>query len=308
MKKLSIKFLQRAIFLLIFPIFGSNNALEDRSLYVDNFNNILSSNNNQAKLFEFTKEHKITVLILYDLNKIHQQFDMSNSERNQILANFIREAKTKHGIKKISASGESGDFFINAIHPYNLSRRDKIERFDIYNLEYEYWNESQSKPGGYYCETYLKNGQLKCDRENSFKYYIQTLEVMRLLADELDHDILVEAYIGNFNRNEVKQISAHVNRLLIHDYVSKEQRLFPYVKERLKLLEEINSNVNVSILYSTESRYLGKYLKTHSFYESENKFFKQLNLFQKDLDDHLNFTGFTYYNYSYFRYVENIKD
>lgn len=292
---------------LVIPVFGNNNNFENRSLYIDNFNNILNSYKNQEELFKFTEEHKITELILYDLHKVHKQFDISNSETNQVLADFIREAKTKHGIKKVSASGESGDFFIKAIHPYNLSRKDKIERFDIYNLEYEYWNEPQSKPGGYYCETYLKNGQLKCDRENSFKYYIGTLETMRLLADELDKDIMVEAYIGNFNRKEVKQISAHVDKLLIHNYVAREQRMFPYVKERLKLLEEINSGIKVSILYSTECRYLGKYLQNHSFYESEDIFFKQLNYFQKDLDEHLNFTGFTYYNYSHFRYLENIK-
>lgn len=47
-------------------------------------------------------------------------------------------------IKKVSASGESGIFFLEAIHPYNKSRKDSIERFNIYNLEYEYWNERES--------------------------------------------------------------------------------------------------------------------------------------------------------------------
>ncbi|MAD97471.1 MAG: hypothetical protein CMB99_09120 [Flavobacteriaceae bacterium] len=289
-------------------LLGQVDKYKHRSLYVDNFANILGSNNSEKNLFEFAAQHEITELILYDLNKVNQRFWLGDSTKNQVLADFIVEAKTKYGIKRISASGESGIFFIEAIHPYNVSRKNKIERFDIYNLEYEYWNYPQSVPGGYYCETYLKNAQLKCNRKNSFKYYIQSLDVMRMLADELDHDIKVEAYIGNFKKSEVKKIILHVDRLLVHDYVKREERLFEYVEQRLHHLEDAKANIEISILYSMESRYLGKYLLDHpSFYEAEKKFFQFLNKWDSDLDEHLKFRGFTYYNYSHFRYAENIK-
>lgn len=299
-------------FIILFLLTNSVNAQDQeaykhRSMYVDNFANVLGSYKNEKDLFDFAKKHEITELILYDLNKVNKRFWLGDSTKNGVLANFIRKAKTEFGIKKISASGESGGFFIEAIHPYNVSRKDKIERFDIYNLEYEYWNELESKPGGYYCETYLKKGQLPCNRKNSFNYYIQSLEVMRMLADELDHGILVEAYIGNFTKNEVNSIGAHVDRLLVHDYVKREEQIFPYVEKRLHLLEKINSKIQVSILYSMESRFLGSYLKKHDFHEAEKRFFEELNHVDHDLDEHLKFRGFTYYNYGHFRYAENIK-
>ncbi len=288
-------------------LFAFQNPYKNRSLYVDNFANILNSNSRQKELFDFAQQHQITELILYDLHKVNKQFSLGDSTKNQILADFIRRAKTKFGINKISASGESGNFFIEAIHPYNLSRKDKIERFDIYNLEYEYWNKKASKRGGYYCKNYLKNAQLKCNRRHSFAYYIQSLVTMRLLADEIDHDIKVEAYIGNFKKKEVQEIIKHVDRLLVHDYVKREERLFPYVEKRLHLLEDAKAATEVSILYSLESNFLGKYLKTHPFYEAERKFFEQSNKFDHDLDEHLKFRGFTYYNYGYFKYAENLK-
>lgn len=287
--------------------YGYQTPYENRSMYVDNFANILGSNKNEKELFDFAVEHEITELILYDLHKVNKQFFLGDSIKNQVLADFIRKAKSTYGIQKISASGESGNFFIKAIHPYNLSRKDKIERFDIYNLEYEYWNEKESKPGGYYCENYLNNVQLRCNRQNSFKYFINSLEIMRILADELDHNILVEAYIGNFNKEEVNQIITHVDRLLVHDYVQREERLFSYVEERMHLLENVDAKIDVSILYSIESRYLGKYLKKHPFHEAEKKFFEQADQQDHDLDEHIKFRGFTYYNFGYFKYAENIK-
>lgn len=307
-----LRFVFKVNIFLVFTLFvinsyGFQDPYDHRSMYVDNFANILGSNKNEKELFEFAKEHEITELILYDLHKVNKLFYLGDSTKNQVLADFIRKAKIEYGIEKISASGESGNFFIKAIHPYNLSRTNAIERFDIYNLEYEYWNELESKPGGYYCENYLKGSQLPCNRKYSFAYYINSLEIMRFLADELDHDIKVEAYIGNFEKDEVKAIIEHVDRLLVHDYVQREERLFSYVEERMHLLEDAKADIQVSILYSLESRYLGKYLKTYPFHEAERKFFVESNEKDHDLDEHLKFRGFTYYNYGHFRYVENIK-
>lgn len=280
---------------------------QNRTLYVDNFANILGNYSPENELLEFAKKHKIKELILYDLHKINKSFPLGDSTQNQILADFIVKAKKEYGVERISASGESGNFFIEAIHPYNVSRKNKLERFDVYNLEYEYWNKPASLVGGYYCETYLKNGQLPCNREGSFKYFIGSLETMRFLADEIDHDIEVEAYIGNFQKSEVLQISKHIDRILIHDYVRRSERVFEYVKKRLELLDEIDSNIKVSILYSSEMNFLGDYFKNHELHEAEKKFFDSLRKEEKHLDDHINWNGFSYYNYDYLKYVTHLK-
>tara|TARA_R110002126_G_scaffold78829_1_gene196062 strand:+ start:15218 stop:16144 length:927 start_codon:yes stop_codon:yes gene_type:complete len=284
----------------------SQQNYENRAMYIDNFATILSSNSLEEELLNFSKEHKINTLILYDLNKINKRFHLGDSTKNHLLANFIRKAKTDYGIKKISASGESGSFFLEAIHPYNISRKNPLERFDSYNLEYEYWNEKESLKDGYYCNTYLKKAQLPCDRRSSFKYFIESLFVMKTLAKELDDNIEIEAYIGNFNNEEVAKISEHVDRLLIHDYVKDINRNFIYIKERLHLLDKIDSKIDISILYSSEMNFMGKWFADHKLHEAETKFFKELEKNEISLENHLNFDGFTYYNYGYLNYVKQM--
>ena len=95
----------------------SQRNYENRAMYIDNFATILSSNSLEEELLNFSKEHKINTLILYDLNKINKRFHLGDSTKNHLLANFIRKAKTDYGIKKISASGESGSFFFRSDTP-----------------------------------------------------------------------------------------------------------------------------------------------------------------------------------------------
>ena len=100
----------------------------ERELYVDNFSNILGTYHLETELLEFAKNHEINTLILYDLHKINKRFPLGDETKNGVLASFIVKAKVEYGIQKISASGESGDFFTNVIHPYNISRKNSKEK------------------------------------------------------------------------------------------------------------------------------------------------------------------------------------
>jgi len=274
---------------------------QKRKMYVDNFSNILGTYHLEKELFEFVKKNNVEELIIYDLNKVHKRFPLGDSTKNNLLAKFITSAKKEHGIKSVSASGETSNFFIEAIHPYNLSRLKPEERFDVYNLEYEYWNKKESLNGGYYCETYLKNAQLACNRKSSFGYYINSLSVMKSLANDANLDIKIEAYVGKFTRDEADQISKHVDMLLIHDYVKDPKYSYLYVKDRLNHLDAIHSHIEISILFSEENNFMGQWLRNHEFEEAERVFFTELDKKQIALEEHLNFQGFTYYNYSFFK-------
>ena len=272
-----------------------------RKLYVDEFNNILGSYNQEQELLEFSKKNNIQTLILYELDKVNKRFPLNDSSKNNVLASFISRAKLAYNIKEISASGESGDFFVEAIHPYNKSRKKAEEKFDVYNLEYEYWDTKASLNGGYYCETYLKNGEMPCNRVGSFNFYLGTLTAMKLLAKEESHPIKIEAYIGKFTKEEVLKISNHTDRLLIAAYVEDPENSFQYVKDRLQLLSEIKSEIKISIIFSSEMDFMGSWLRKNDFKQAEKQFFKDFYKEKIDLAANLNFNGFTYYNYSYFK-------
>ena len=296
------------LILFLLSIMTFTSFTQDRALYVNNFSNILGSRTQENKLLQFALLHQFNSLILYDLHKINKRFPLEDASQNEILANFIKLAKTRYGIKKISASGESGGFFIEAIHPYNLSRKDRSERFDIYNLEYEYWDPIASSPGEYYCENYLKKGQLPCNRNGSFKYFIESLLIMKLISKELDHPIEIEAYVGHFNPKEVANISGHVDLLLIHSYVQEPNRIFPYIENRLDYLYAINSRIEISVLLSAEMNFLGKWMKDNYFKGVEEIFLKELQKKNMFVSQPLNFNGFTYYNYSYLDYALKVLD
>ncbi|UAM97838.1 hypothetical protein K8354_16340 [Polaribacter litorisediminis] len=286
-------------------LFISISLGQGRKMYVDNFSNILGSYTLEKELLEFVDKNDIEEIILYDLNKVHKRFPLGDASQNGLLAKFIAKAKKEHHVKSVSASGETGNFFIKAIHPYNVSRTKQEERFDVYNLEYEYWNKKQSLDGGYYCETYLKKANMSCNRESSFKYYINSLFVMKSLAEDANIDIKIEAYVGKFTRQEADQISKHVDMLLVHDYVEDPKYSYLYVKERLNHLDAIHSHIEISILFSEENNFMGKWLRNHEFEEAERIFFTELEKKQIALEEHLNFQGFTYYNYSFFK--RNLK-
>lgn len=293
--------LQKITLLLLFLLIALRLNASQRIIYVDNFSDILGTYHLEIELLEFAKKHNINTLILYDLHKINKRFPLGDASKNDVLARFISKSKTEYNIEKVSASGESGHFFINAIHAYNLSREKNTEKFDVYNLEYEYWDKKASLENGYYCENYLKNKYEKCNRENSFKFFIESLSIMRKLADENSNSVKVEAYIGKFTETEVNDISNHVDQLLIHAYVKNPKESFHYVKNRLDLLSKIDSKIHISILFSSEMNFMGKWFQKESFHSAEQTFFKELERDEIKLEEKLNFKGFTYYNYSYFK-------
>jgi hypothetical protein len=207
---------------------------------------------------------------------VHKRFSLGNAAKKNVLASFISGAKLNYNIKKISASGESGKFFVEAIHPYNQSRKKAIEKFDVYNLEYEYWDEKASLNVWYYCENYLKDGQILFNRVGSFNFYLGTLTTMKLVAEEESHSIKIEAYIGKFKESEVLKISNHTDRLLIEAYAEKINTSFQYAQDRLKWLSEIKSELQVSIIFSTKMNFMGPWLRKNDFKMAEKKIFKDL--------------------------------
>ena len=130
--------MKKQLFYILFFFFIAELFCFERTLYVDNFNTILGNPNKEDKLFVFAQKNNFNTVILYQLNKVDKRFSLSDRKKNIILAEFISKAKIKFGMHKIGASGESASFFTDIINVYNASRSIDEEKFDIYNLEYEY--------------------------------------------------------------------------------------------------------------------------------------------------------------------------
>lgn len=300
------KFLVITLF-VIFKSYASN-----RILYVDQFYHILGNEQKENNLLDFTIQNGFDKIILYDLHKINRDYPLADKTKNDILARFIFKAKINYGLKEVGGSGESADFFIKAIHAYNMSRINPIERFDAYNLEYEYWKKDASENGGYYCENYLKTNGQACNRKTTFNFFIQSLATMKALAKENSHKVTVEAYVGKYFKHEIQKISKYVDRLLVHVYVRNPKSGFNYASKRLEYLKEIKNMPEISIIYSSETVFMGGWLKFNSLKRGEKIFIDSMQKKDKDLLKKINFTNFTYYNYNdlakSIKYYNNVND
>jgi len=299
------KFLVITLF-FIFESYASN-----RILYVDQFYHILGNEQKENELLDFTVQNGFDKIILYDLHKINKDYPLADKTKNNILARFIFKAKINYGLKGVGGSGESGDFFINAIHAYNMSRINPIERFDTYNLEYEYWKKEPSENGGYYCENYLKLNGESCNRKTTFNFFLKSLKTMKALAKENSHKVTVEAYVGKYYKHEIQRISKYVDRLLVHVYVRNPKSGFGYANKRLEYLTEVKNMPKISIIYSSETSFMGGWLKYNSIKKGERIFIDSIKKENKDLLKKINFTNFTYYNYNQLaksiKYYNNIN-
>lgn len=302
----------RNTFILIFVFFTITNVFaKQRTLYVDNFSNILGNPSKEDKLLLFAKRNNFKTLILYQLNKVDKKWDLKDPRKNNILSEFITKAKVKFSVQNIGASGESASFFTATIDPYNNSRNKAIEKFDIYNLEYEYWSRKASGPNGYYCVNYLEENKTPCNRNGSFNYFINNLKELKKLSKNSTHNINIEAYLAYFSQKEIASIVNYCDRLIIQTSGKSPIVSYKFAKKSLDHLSKINTKIKTSILYSTRMDNMGYWFKTNSLKTAEQQFFKALNSNNSDKNS-INFDGFSYHTYSfleksvsYFSYSKN---
>lgn len=283
-----------------------------RTLYVDDFVNILGSPGKEDKLLLFAKKNNFKTLIIYQLNKIDKKWSLSDPRKNNVLAEFIAKAKSEFSIQKIGASGECASFFTNRIDPYNNSRNRAEEKFDIYNLEYEYWSQNASGENGYYCINYLNENKIPCNRNGSYTFFIDNLKELKNLSKNNIHDIKIEAYLGYYSQNEVANIAKYCDRLIIQTSGKNPKVSFASAKKNLAHLAKINSKVKTSILYSTRMNEMGYWFKSNSLERGEKDFFNLMNLNNSSYSKNINLDGFSYHTYSfleksisYFYYTRN---
>ncbi len=270
----------------------------ERSMYVDDFDTVINSASAKITLLQYAKSHKITYLILYDLYTVHNQHNLTNAATNQILADFIADAKNNYGITKIAAAGENASFFQTRILAYNNTRSNPKEKFDVLGMEFEFWTPSLTNSGGFYCDDYLIPNALPCDSVGAFAFCKSQLLQMRMMADASSHPLTVEMYVGWLNAGQMKIIAGLVDRMLVHAYVTNPTTSYTYALTRLQNYATINGMENVTIIFSAEPNFMGPWLNTNSLQSAEQTFLNAYNAASGSWKSHVNLQGFTYFTYS----------
>ncbi len=288
----------RSIFVILF-LFWMLNLKAERALYVDDFENIVGNTTAENDLLSYAQLNEIETLLLYGLHVVHSNYDLTNSVTNIVLADFIKKAKNNYGILKVGATAENDDFFTNVIDVYNNTRSLASEKFDIYNLEFEYWISSATDPGGYYCTTYLTPGGYTCDENGAFQFFINVLQIMNALATNNTHAISTEAYVGWPTAVQASTISGNLDRLRLHAYVTDPVTSFNYAETRMIDFANGTPGLNVSIIFSSEPIFMQNWLENNSMLSAENIFINDWMANSISWINNINVEGFTYFAYSH---------
>jgi len=274
-----------------------------RALYVNGFAAILGNRAAEKKLLEFVASREIKVLLLYELHLLLNKSNADDLVQNSDLANFVSTAKADYGVKHVAAIGEQSSFFRDVIQPFNNSRTRAEEKFDIYNLEFEFWIDSRVEE--VYAEPYLVPNGLDSNIDGAFQFFLTNLKEMRTLALESSHPVTTEAYIGWTDKlngkteGEVsKLITQNLDRLRVHAYRSEPD--FEYTRERLARLANAKPGLAVSIIFSGEEEFMQAWLRSNSMEAAEAEYRNQLEEVATDeIKSNINLLGFTYFSYSH---------
>ena len=295
---------QLSFFLLIWFLFFSINlnAQGTKGLYVNDFKNIIGDPIQEDALLEFAQQEGFNYLLLYNLYFIHRlKFELTNITSAAPLAAFIRKAKTKYGIIEVGGVGETFKSF-DVIGQYNTQHQDPLERFDIYNLEFEFWN--SKLVDNYYCSAYLEKNDLTCDTDGAFEFYLEQLKQIRTLAHS--HAIKSETYIGAPKKSQSELIGQNCDRVLVHFYRKSDvykngNSIYNFKNERLRDLAPATGILSVMPIFSSRANHMGPWLEEHPIDQAFETFKTGQKAYEAangDWKKHLKIDGLQWYRYT----------
>ena len=124
-------YLLYVLLLINISTFGQN----VRGFYLQDVGTWLGSTTQENDILQYAQGNGFNYILLYDLGDINWT---STIEKNKLAA-FIVKARTVYGILQIGGVVEYSGYVSQKIIPYNNSRSNVKERFDVINLEFEFW-------------------------------------------------------------------------------------------------------------------------------------------------------------------------
>ena len=285
---------------LAFSTLFTGNAQTVKGLYVDGFSTIIGNTTAEDSLLSYAQYNSFNYLALYDLWTVHTAYNLTNASTCTVLANFIQRAKQSYGITEVGAIGENFFFFNNVINIYNQQHSNPLQKFDVYNVEFEFWTVATVSTGGYYCTTYLQPGGYTCDTAGAFSFYKRLLHQVDSLANITG--VISETYVGWFNQGQAITIGNTVDRILLHDYINNYSALYSYIQPRLQLIAARNVVTKVIPIFSAEPSFMGPWLSTHTVYLPFADLQTDLTNETGTWKNYINLQGYQWFAYSFMPY------
>lgn len=262
-------------------------------MYINDFDDILGNTQKEDSLLSYLRDSSFNYMALYDLSSLNY----SNAAEMNTLAAFISKARQTYNIPYVGAVGETFSFFKNDIKGYNNSRSSADEKFNVFNLEFEFWTTSSVQPGGYYCVKYLQQANCNCDTAGAFNYYIGMLRSIDSLA--ATQNAISETYIGWFNEGQGREIQSAVDRILLHAYRVDNSSVWSYSRTRLSYLAANNQTVHVSPIFSSEPDFMGPWLEHHGQSEAFDAYTNGFNNETAGWKQYIDISGYQWFDWGF---------
>jgi|GEM_PF-2240951 len=277
-------------FLLFIFLSASSFAQNVRGFYVNGFDAILGNASSETTLLTYAQANNYNYMCLYSLGSV----DLTNTTKKNQLASFISRAKTQYGITQVGAAGEIYSFFSNYIIPYNQGRSTASEKIDVLNFEFEFW--IASTIAEQYCSQYLVPNGYSCDSAGAFAF--AKTQFSQIDNAAAANGLISEVYFGWPNKGQMQWFAQRADRLLLHAYRTSDSDIYTYTKTRLADAASVNSLVNVMIIFSSESIYMGPWLQTHSITQPYTTYSAGLAAETATWKDNIKLIGYQWFKYS----------
>ena len=290
MKKIFQQFLVSVSLLLGWSASAQTPAL--RGIYINDFDVIFRNSVKEDSLLTYLRDSSYNYMALYDL----QSIDFNNSTQVSALASFIRRAHDQYGVQYVGAVGESLSLFANKIVPYNNNHPSASEKFNVFNVEFEFWTTSSVSPGGNYCVQYLQQANCSCDTAGAFLYYKSLIRGVDSLANL--QGAISETYVGWFNQGQGQYIANTMDRILLHAYRIDETSVYGYSKTRLGYLGSTSRVVQVAPIFSSEPIFMGPWLSNHAQIQAYNRYLADFNADNSAWKSKISLQGYQWFTYT----------
>lgn len=273
-----------------------------KGLYVDDFDKILGNTIREDSLLNFAMVNEFNYLTLYRLHMVNEKYDLTNVKSAKVLANFIKKAKVNYGIQQIGGAGENFPFFRDVLSQYNQQHADSLQKFNVFNLEFEFW--VPNAVNNAYCSAYLKPQGYSCDTSGAFSFYIKSLYSIDSLAHLLG--VLSETYLGWTNPSQSRQVGNTCDRVLLLDYVQNDKELYAYAQKRLHYFKYCTKKVTLLPIFSAEggtpacgtTEFMGAWLGANTEDEAYASLMSDYNASTGTWKSNLDIAGYQWFDYS----------
>ncbi len=242
---------------VLFTLGISAEAQNVRGFYLQDVGDWLGNTTEENAILDYAQGNGFNYILLYDLGDI----DWNSSSEKNMLAAFIRKARTQYGVLQFGGVVEYSGYVTLKLIPYNNSRLDPLERFNVINLEFEFWVPSNVS---YYCTKFLQQAGFPCTQAGMWDFAWRELQAIDDIC--ANNGLLSEVYLGWPDQPQMQNLASRADRILLSAYRPTDADIYVYSVHRMEYIASTPgiSSANVLTLMSAEANFMGPWLNNHA--------------------------------------------